>query len=565
MGLRTKVLLPLVLAIFLLVFATAAEGSPVNGAAALLRGLLLLLMLITAWNIRSLVLRPVGELKEMAQKLARREVDRPLPAVPSGELDDMARSLGQLRDLIREDDTRLAQAARQHKDLEQALREVQETYVLAVERANDGIWEWNLKTDTMYLSPRWKSMLGYLDEEISDSVEGWKRYLHPEDRGKVGAALEAHLEGATLRFESEHRVLHKDGGHRWLLSRATAIRHASGNPYRVVGLDADITQFKRLEEILVHLAEGTSGVTGGEFFRSLVKHFAGSLGVRVAFVTECMNHPTTRVRALAFWSNGEFLNDVEYDLEGTPCDKVINEGIACFHPKNLAVDFPKEASLGLESYFGVPIRDPSGRVLGHLAFLDDREMDDSILLASIYKIFTARAAAELERKQVQKAILDLAKSLSEVTGDECLGLLVKNFASLTGVREAFVTECIEHPVKRLRVLAWWRDGAFAPGDEYDLAGSVCEETITAGRVCFYSRGVGERFPPARAYDREAYLGVPCFDSAGRVIGHVACVDNKPIDKELPDEAILRLFAVRAGVELERRMLARDSQVAASAA
>ena len=320
----------------------------------------------------------------------------------------------------------------------------------------------------------------------------------------------------------------------------------------MIGLDADITPFKRLEEIMMYVAAGTSNYTGDAFFRSMVKNFAAALGVRMAFVTECMNYPTTRVRALAFWDTEGFRQDVEYDLAGTPCERVITQGEACFYRRDVASMFPKEK--GLESYFGLPILDGDERVIGHLAFFDDKAMNDGVVVESIFKIFTARAAAEIARTHTQNFVTDLVKALSEVTGQHSFQLLVKGFAQLMGVREAFVTACTDGPERRVHVLAWWRDGQFEGEREYALAGSVCEETVSGGILCIYTEGVSERFPRAKSLRRESYVGLPCFDGAGLVIGHIACCHDQPLRRELPDQVILQLFAERAALELERRRL-----------
>jgi len=88
----------------------------------------------------------------------------------------------------------------------------------------------------------------------------------------------------------------------------------------MVGLDTDITRVKRVESIVEQIAEGTAGVQGEAFFRALVRHFAGALEVACAFVTECVDHPTTRVRTLALWKAQDFRDNIEFDLTGPPCE-----------------------------------------------------------------------------------------------------------------------------------------------------------------------------------------------------------------------------------------------------
>lgn len=443
----------------------------------------------------------------------------------------------------------------QRERLYQQLQEQQERLAIAVRGSNDGLWEWELSTNRMNLSPRWKGMLGFAEADIADQFDTWISLVFPDDRDKVSALLQAHLAGDTPHFESEHRLLDNKGAYRWVYSRGAALRHASGKAYRVLGLDTDITAHRRMQEILLHLAEGTAtATTGAEFFRSLVKHFAQALGVRQAFVTECVNHPTTRVRPLATWENGKFIDDPEYDLRGTPCEEVVTQSKMVFHPHSLGDIFPFERPLGYQSYLGMPIQGRDGKVMGHLAFLDVREMQQDPQLEQIYRIFAARAAAELERRNSQTMVLEIARGLGEAQGEDCFKQLTKSFAHLLGARDAIVTEYREHPTRHLSIKAGWQGDHFADPFDYEVAGSTCEETITQGRICFYPRGVSEYFPYTKPFGWESFLGVPCFNAEGKVIGHVACFHDQPLSTPLPDEAILRLFSERAATELERERL-----------
>src|ERR1700730_8948728 len=131
-----------------------------------------------------------------------------------------------------------------HKRAQEALRESEERYALAARGANDGLWDWNLLTNVMYFSLRWKSMLGYQEDEIGDKLEDWLGRIHDSDRERVKDELAAHKNGLTPHFESEHRVVHKDGTFRWMLSRGLRVRNASGKATRVAGSQTDITEGK---------------------------------------------------------------------------------------------------------------------------------------------------------------------------------------------------------------------------------------------------------------------------------------------------------------------------------
>ncbi|PYV52497.1 MAG: hypothetical protein DMG92_00820, partial [Acidobacteria bacterium] len=131
-----------------------------------------------------------------------------------------------------------------HKRAQEALKESEERYALAARGANDGLWDWNLRENTVYFSPRWKAMLGFQENEIGDKPEEWFGRIHEADRERVKQEIAANQEGRTPQFESEHRVLHKDGSFRWMLSRGLAVHNASAQAMRMAGWQTDITQGK---------------------------------------------------------------------------------------------------------------------------------------------------------------------------------------------------------------------------------------------------------------------------------------------------------------------------------
>ena len=132
------------------------------------------------------------------------------------------------------------------------LRESEERYVLAVRAANDGIWDWNLKTNKIYYSTRWKKMLGYKNSEIDTDPNDWFNLIHPDDQKLVQATLASHLKKLTPNFECEYRIRNSNGNYLWVLSRGLAVRDEDGAPYRMAGSQSDITGRKLAEARLAH-------------------------------------------------------------------------------------------------------------------------------------------------------------------------------------------------------------------------------------------------------------------------------------------------------------------------
>ncbi len=155
------------------------------------------------------------------------------------------------------DSTLLGRAIRyaiERNRAERALRESEQRYALAVAGANDGIWDWNMRDNEVYFSPRWKAILGYVEHEIADRIDEWFDRVDQRDREKFDEAMSQHLESRTALFESEYRITAKGGEVRWVLSRGVAVRDESGAPWRMAGSMTDITRRKQTEARLLHEA-----------------------------------------------------------------------------------------------------------------------------------------------------------------------------------------------------------------------------------------------------------------------------------------------------------------------
>ncbi len=138
-------------------------------------------------------------------------------------------------------------AAADLEELAGRLREREERLDLVVRGTNDGIWDWNLLTDEVYFSPRWKSMLGFQAHELPDSFDTWRGLLHPDDVEQAMSELRAHLEGHKAVYELEHRLRCRDGSYRWILTRGIALRDGAGRAVRMVGAHTDVSERRRTQ------------------------------------------------------------------------------------------------------------------------------------------------------------------------------------------------------------------------------------------------------------------------------------------------------------------------------
>jgi PAS domain S-box-containing protein len=140
----------------------------------------------------------------------------------------------------------LAERAR----VEEALRQSRERFEVAVRGSRDGLWDWDMAADRCYFSPRWKGMLGFEVEEITDDFAAFESLIHPEDRDRVKSTIEDYLQGRLAEYDLEVRLRHKDGSYRWILTRGEALRDSRGIPYRMAGSHTDITARKHAEGLL---------------------------------------------------------------------------------------------------------------------------------------------------------------------------------------------------------------------------------------------------------------------------------------------------------------------------
>jgi PAS domain S-box-containing protein len=139
--------------------------------------------------------------------------------------------------------------------LDTALRESEQRYALASEGANDGLWEWSAGSGEVFYSERWKAMLGFGPEEIGTSFVEWLDRVHPEDKKRVQADIDAHMVGKSERLYSEQRMRTKDGDFRWMLTRGLAIRDRSGRALRMAGWMTDVTERRLALERVVESEE----------------------------------------------------------------------------------------------------------------------------------------------------------------------------------------------------------------------------------------------------------------------------------------------------------------------
>ena len=354
-----------------------------------------------------------------------------------------------------------------------------------------------------------------------------------------------------------------------------------------------------LDPALRALVEGTAAVTGDAFFRSLVRGVAHALGVRWAFVAEFADDHRF-VRMLAYWDYDDFIAEETFELDGTPCERVLG-GEPAFYPARVADLFPRNTDLrkmGAQSYLAIPLRTAAGAVLGHLAVLDDRPMAGQPRDLALFQVFGARAAAELERVRTERALREREARLGAILdstldavlcldGDRRVGLFNPAAEQVFRCRAA---EVLGQPVDRLLgadflgvLQRYLQDGESAPlwlaqaldarradGERFPAEATLSRARVDGRLLCtLILRDVNDRHQAeaalARLRQEKAYLQEQALGEAPDLIGRSAAMlaVRAQLDKVAATEAgVLLLGETGTGKELLARHLHRRSPRAA---
>jgi PAS domain S-box-containing protein len=204
-------------------------------------------MIVTPLRIQG---RSIGSLS-----LARSQ--RELPAFEPDDL-RLAQDLTD-RAALAIGNTRLFQQAQrelvERQRIQEELRESHSKLRLAIQAANVGLWDWDLRTDRIYYSPDWKGQIGYADDEIADDFDEWRHRVHPDDLDRMLTTIESYLQNPWSHYEEVFRFRHKNGSYRWILAQASLLVDEDRKPYRMLGSHVDITERMRAEVAVRRQAE----------------------------------------------------------------------------------------------------------------------------------------------------------------------------------------------------------------------------------------------------------------------------------------------------------------------
>ncbi|QDZ92861.1 EAL domain-containing protein [Shewanella decolorationis] len=204
-------------------------------------GLGALLLIGFTFVLYYLLIRPFKMLSQSAKHVGTPEFTTQVPWSAS-EVLSLQTSLQQVHE-------RLARAVKQLNDSEQR-------WLFAVEGSRNGIWDWDIRTCEVFLSDRWKEMIGYQPDELEGAFQTWESRLHPDDRQSVLDCLQEYVSGKTKEFESVHRLLHRDGHYVWVFDRGMLVDWDHlGRPTRMIGIHVDVSESERNHAAIAELVK----------------------------------------------------------------------------------------------------------------------------------------------------------------------------------------------------------------------------------------------------------------------------------------------------------------------
>jgi diguanylate cyclase (GGDEF)-like protein/PAS domain S-box-containing protein len=315
--------------------------------------------------------------------------------------------------------------------LQEELITVQERDRLVTQTANDGLWDYDVRDNSMYFSPRWRSMLGYVDGQ---GIPEWRVLVHPDDLARVQSQLREHLEGRTELFESVHRMRHANGEWRWVQSRVKGRTDEQGRLRRLVGVETDITERKLYEEALFREKESAQ----------ITLQSIGD-GVVTTDAESSVQYLNPVAEELTGWKLDDAvtrpIDEIFRGFHEETCEPVENP-VAVAMRRNRPIKSVRPTLLirrdGNELYIestAAPIRDASGSVTGGVLVFHDvsesRELNRRLSYAASHDILTelvnraefesrlARALKSAKARETAYAVLYIDLDQFKIVNDAC--------------------------------------------------------------------------------------------------------------------------------------------------
>ncbi|MBW4491275.1 MAG: PAS domain S-box protein [Trichocoleus desertorum ATA4-8-CV12] len=410
--------------------------------------------------------------------------------------------------------------ATQRKRMEAALEESELKFRTIVENAHDTLYVINPEGIFYYLSPNLRNIMGYEPSELEGI--SFAPFIHPDDLSRCASAIAHVVATGETNSEIEYRAKCKDGSYSWLVTNLAASRDANGQLI-IIGVARDINERKRVEEALR---------------RSEIKY-------RNIFENSQVGIGRTRLE------DGLILDVNQRCVEILGCSSAAELIGQRFAPEFYADPSDRQRLLasiqqsGEIQNFELALRQCSGTLTWVL--LSFRLNAEENHLDFVMEDIT-------DRKQREEALRLIVEGTAAKTGDEFFQSCVRYLAEVLQVGYAFVSRFVNRAKTRACTLAVCGNGKIGGNFEYHTECLPCGQ-ILQRQICHYPENLQTLFPRVLEFagmEVESYLGIPLIDAAGNILGILGVMDVKPMEPDAGRELILRIFAARAGAELERK-------------
>ena len=290
------------------------------------------------------------------------------------------------------------------KKAEQVLRASEQRLIEAQSVARLGSWNWDISENRHQWSDEQYRILGFAPGSIRPAFEVFANSLHPDDRAVVVETIQAAIHG-DAGFDLTCRIVRPDGEIRHVHCRGEVLRSQLGAPISMIGTVQDSTRQKRTEATLRVVASEPARFGETKILGSMLRTLAEGTGAIFAFCGKVMPGGL-RVKTVAVWSHGSEAENMEYDLDGTPCKPVVTTS-ACVHERGVREKFPTDLllhELGADSYIGTPLFGSDDQPIGLLAIIGAQPFEDAEHAKTLMQICAGRAGSELERRQIEKVL-----------------------------------------------------------------------------------------------------------------------------------------------------------------
>ena len=537
-------------------------------------------------------LRTLGTHTDISEQKAQEERLRTARDALEVRVDQRTREL-------RHNNALLLNEVTERKRAEQALQESELRWKFALEGAGDGIWDWDIPGRLLHTSRRWRAMLGYGDEEATESVETWREHIHPDDVERVSRmALDA-AKGRIPAYHAELRRRGRNGAWTWVLDRGTVVsRDAQGKPLRMIGTTIDITERKeaalelsRTNRALKMLGRCNEALLRSSDEATLLQQVCSVIrevgGYRMAWVGQAEQDARRSVvpvahagddRDRAYLEQLKITWSEQHPGGRGPAGKAIRSAQPSIsgdllHDPDYAND-PVFApwlewveQRGYRSVLCLPLRD-KGRAFGVLAMYSEAVQqataEETRLLQELadnlaYGMVTLRA--EDERQRMHTAVLKIAAGVSSSTGTQFFEQLCRNITDALHAQAALAIRL--HPDRpgeaaTVATVAAIVQGELIANCSFAIAGSPCDYLLQQGAAASGMRLQG-RFPAGSALEQingQSCMGALLENGAGKPIGMLLVLSGQAPPASDFGISTLRIFAARAAMEMEREEAAQ---------